>query len=121
MDLCKIIKMTFPTEKREQPTRVSPTPPPNTFLQDIYFTANFHAKAKEWRLTEDHARLVYYEGDPVQGKENMKVMTYQGEEIGVYVFHDRQTNQPVVTSIWKRTPRAKARRRSARGAGTDAL
>ncbi len=32
-------------------------------------------------------------------------MVYRGEEIGIYVFHDRQTNQPVITSIWKRTPR----------------
>jgi hypothetical protein len=75
----------------------------NTFLQDFYFTSNFHAKAKEWGLTEDHARHVYYEGDTV--KENMKVATYKGEEIGIYTFHDRLTNQPVITSIWKRQPR----------------
>ncbi len=76
--------------------------------QDIYFTSNFHRKAKEWGLTEAHARRVYYEGDRVKGKgkENMKVMTYRGEEIGIYAFHDRETNQPVVTSIWKRKPRA---------------
>ena len=77
----------------------------NTFEQDIYFTANFQVKAKEWGLTEEHARLVYYEGDTVKGKENMKIATYKGEEIGIYVFHDRLTNQPGVTSIWRRTPR----------------
>ena len=27
---------------------------------------------------------------------------YKGEEIGIYVFRDEQTNQPVITSIWKR-------------------
>ena len=76
----------------------------NTFLQDFYFTSNFHAKANEWGLTEEHAKHVYYEGDTV--KENMKVATYKGEEIGIYVFHDRLTNQPVITSIWKRrTPK----------------
>ncbi len=71
----------------------------------MYFTSNFHAKAKEWGLTEEHARFVYYEGEPVKGKENMKVAMYKGEELGIYVFHDRLTNQPVVTSIWKRPKR----------------
>jgi hypothetical protein len=45
---------------------------------------------------------VFWEGDPVKGKENMKVATYKGDEIGIYVFRDEQTNQPVITSIWKR-------------------
>ena len=39
----------------------------------------------------------------------MRVMVYRGEEIGIYVFHDRLTNQPVITSIWKR-PASKPRR-----------
>ena len=33
---------------------------------------------------------------------NMKVAAYNGEEIGIYVFRDRETNQPVITAIWKR-------------------
>ena len=90
-------------EKPEQPK--TPPVPQNTFLQDIYFTSNFHARAKECGLTEEHARLVYYEGDAVPGKENMKVMSYKGEELGVYAFRDRLTNQPVITAIWKRSPR----------------
>ena len=92
--------------------RNAPARPPNRFHQDIYFTANFRRKATEWGLTEGHARRVYYEGDTVKGKgkENMKVMTYKGEEIGIYAFHDRETDQPVVTSIWKRKPRATPRR-----------
>lgn len=72
---------------------------------DIYFTDNFYAKAKEWNLTEAYARFVFIEGDVVKqnGKPtNMKVATYKGEEIGIYVFHDRDTDQPVITSIWKR-------------------
>jgi hypothetical protein len=32
----------------------------------------------------------------------MKVVTYKAQEIGIYVFRDRETNQPVITSIWKR-------------------
>ena len=51
-----------------------------------------------------HARYVFYEGDPVKGKENMKIATYKGQEIGIYAFRDRETNQPVITSIWKRKP-----------------
>ena len=79
---------------------------------DIYFTQNFHAKATEWGLTEAHARHVFYEGDTV--KENMKVATYKGEEIGIYVFRDRDTNQPVITSIWKRPVRGATTRTSRR-------
>lgn len=86
-------------------------PPLPRSVRDIYFTDNFQAKAREWNLTEDHARLVFYEGDMVKqhGKPtNMKVMPYKGQEIGIYVFRDRDTNQPVVTSIWKRPARGKA-------------
>jgi hypothetical protein len=81
------------------------TPPPQRrSARDIYFTQNFHATARQWGLSEDHARFVFYEGDTV--KANMKVATIKGEEIGIYVFRDRDTNQPVVTSIWKRRVRA---------------
>jgi hypothetical protein len=73
-----------------------------TFLQDIYFTRNFYAKADAQGLTEDHARFVFYEGDNVPGKTNMKTATYKGQTLGIYVFRDEQTNQPVVTSIWVR-------------------
>jgi hypothetical protein len=75
---------------------------------DMYFTAQFHAKAEQWGLTEDHARLVLWEGDVVKqgGKPtNMKVLQHKGEEIGIYDFRDEQTNQPVITSIWKQQPR----------------
>jgi hypothetical protein len=51
---------------------------------------------------------VFWEGDVVQqdGKPtNMKVMPYKGGEIGIYVFRDEQTNQPVITSIWRRQAR----------------
>lgn len=86
-------------------------PPPPRSVRDSYFTDNFQAKAREWDLTEDHARLVFYEGDTVKqhGKPtNMKVLRYQGQEMGISVFRDRDTNQPVVTSIWKRPVRNKA-------------
>ena len=105
MSIGKIVKNMFRSSRQPHPQNNTHVNPPNTFLADIYFTHNFHEKAKEWGLTEEHARLVYYEGDPVQGKENMRVRTYKGEEVGIYVFHDRLTNQPVVTAIWKRTPR----------------
>lgn len=110
MDLLKIINHII--RQRPQPERAVSADPPNRFHQDIYFTANFRAKARECGLTEAHARRVYYEGDRVKGKgkENMKVMPYKGEEIGIYAFHDRETNQPVVTSIWRRKPRTTPRR-----------
>src|SRR5687767_14437337 len=77
---------------------------------DIFFTAQFHAKAREWNLTEEHARFVFYEGDTI--KENMKAANYKGQEIGIYVFRDRETNQPVITSIWKRQFRNKLEKSS---------
>jgi hypothetical protein len=52
---------------------------------DIFFTKNFHAKAEECGLGEDHARLVYHEGTPIKGKEGMMVREYKGYEIGIYV------------------------------------
>src|SRR5215213_4086684 len=89
-----------PTQKRS--TSQEPPKPKRRSELDIYFTAQFQAKAEQWGLTEDHARFVFWEGDPVKGKENMKVAKHKGDEIGIYVFRDEQTNQPVITSIWKR-------------------
>jgi len=103
MDIGKIIRKSLRITARTQPHSSTAIKPKRRSEQDIYFTSNFHAKATEWGLTEAHARLVFYEGDAVNA--NMKVATVNGEEIGIYVFRDRETNQPVVTSIWKRPPR----------------
>ena len=105
MNLGKIIKKSLglPARSAQQST---PAPRPLRRSElDIIFTRQFQEKAAQWGLTEDHARLVFWEGDFVMqdGKlTNMKVMPYKGGEIGIYVFRDEQTNQPVVTSIWKR-------------------
>jgi hypothetical protein len=106
MGIGQIIKNAL--RRTHRPLRRSAPPPPPTRRseRDIYFTRNFHVKAKAWGLTEDHARFVFYEGDTV--KENMKVATVKGEEIGIYVFRDRDTNQPVITAIWKRRVRGTA-------------
>jgi hypothetical protein len=102
MDLKKIIDRVIKKKDRDiYPVNTKPKTT-SSFHQDIYFTSNFKRKAEEWGLTEDHARFVFIEGDTV--KENMKVATYKGQEIGIYVFRDRLTNQPVITSIWKRKP-----------------
>jgi hypothetical protein len=107
MKIGKFIKTIVRVSDLPLPKTVHSTKPRKAPVEDFRFTSNFAAKAKEWGLTEDHARLVYYEGDTVKGKgkENMKVMMYKGEEIGIYAFHDRETNKPVVTSIWKRPKR----------------
>jgi len=92
-------------------------PPKTRSERDMYFTDNFHAKAAEWGLTEAHARHVFYEGDTVKqdGKPtNMKTATLKGEEIGIYIFRDRDTNQPVITSIWKRQLRSQDAKKSGR-------
>ena len=105
MDIGKIIRKSLRISERSSQKSPTETKPKRRSEMDIYFTAQFHAKAAQWGLTEDHARLVFWEGDVVKqdGKPtNMKVAKYKGEEIGIYVFRDEQTNQPVITSIWKR-------------------
>lgn len=105
MNFAAIIRSILRRRDRGRP-RAGPAPPPRRRSElDIYFTANFRAKARQWGLSEDHARFVFYEGDAV--KANMKVARYKGEEIGIYVFRDRDTNQPVITAIWKRRFRGK--------------
>jgi hypothetical protein len=103
VNIGKIIRDKLRIARRNQTEASSPAGPKRRSELDIFFTQNFHARAKEWGLTEAHARYVFYEGDAV--KANMKVARYKGEEIGIYVFRDRDTNQPVITSIWKRPPR----------------
>jgi hypothetical protein len=115
MSIGKIIRDTLRMTGRRETPSPSPVQPKKRSELDIYFTSNFHAKAAEWGLTEDHARHVFYQGDPVKGKENMKIATYKGQEIGIYVFRDRDTNQPVITSIWKRPFRGTTNTKSSRG------
>jgi hypothetical protein len=112
MDIREFIKKKSLPIPRKPQQPVSPPRPKRRSELDIYFTAQFHTKAAECGLTEEYARLVFYEGEVVmqRGKPtNMKVATIMGEEIGIYVFRDRETDQPVITSIWKRKPRAISR------------
>jgi hypothetical protein len=102
MNIGKLVKKVLGPAETQPPVI-----PQKRSERDIYFTDNFRARATEWDLTEEHARYVFYEGDSVKGKENMKVATYKGQEIGIYVFRDRETNQPVITAIWKRQFRSK--------------
>jgi hypothetical protein len=68
--------------------------------QGIHFTNNFQQWARSWKLSERDATDVYYHGQEV--KANMKVRKYNGYELGIYYFLDKDTGQPVITSIWKR-------------------
>jgi hypothetical protein len=65
----------------------------------LYFTKNFTAKAKSWKLTEDDAKDVYFHGDKI--KENIMVRNYNGYEIGIYYFKDPKNNRTFITSIWR--------------------
>ncbi len=76
---------------------------PSKTPQDIHFTNTFEVKAKAWGLSEAAARDVYRNGSVV--KENMMVRTYNGYEVGIYYFRDKQTGQVVITSIWRRDRR----------------
>ncbi len=68
-----------------------------------HFTKNFNNVAHDRGLTEADARDVYYHGSTV--KQNMMSKKYNGYEIGIYFFVDRQTGKTIITSIWKRDRR----------------
>jgi len=108
MNLGKIVKNPLRKSGTSSEHRVTKPKPKHRSEMDIFFTKQFYSKADACGLTEEHARFVFLEGEIVkqQGKPtNMKIATYKGQEIGIYVFPDEQTAQPVITSIWKRQPR----------------
>ncbi len=76
------------------------TPPSRTiYPRELHFTRN--AKMASWHLSEADVKDVFYHGGVIV-KRNMMVKKYNGYEISLYYFQDKQTLQFVITSAWKR-------------------
>jgi hypothetical protein len=69
--------------------------------REIGFTNNALAKMREWHLSEADVKDVFYHGGVVI-KQNMMVKKYNGYEIGLYYFQDKQTGRFIISSAWKR-------------------
>ena len=77
----------------QQFTSSSPKP------KDIYFTANFQTRAKQWHLSEADALDVYHHGQ--ERKPGMRVRKYNGYELGIYYGHNTNTGAVYISTIWK--------------------
>jgi hypothetical protein len=68
--------------------------------QDLGYTKNAKAKMHEWHLSEIDIEDVFYHGG-ILVKPQMMVKKYNGYEIGLYFFQDKQTGRPIISSVWK--------------------
>lgn len=89
----------------QRPSRSSgqfSSPPTRTVdPRELGFTNNALKKMSQWHLSETDVKDVFYHGGVVV-KQNMMVKKYNGYEIGLYFFQDKQTSQFVISSVWKR-------------------
>lgn len=68
--------------------------------RELGYTRNAKAKMQEWHLSEKDVGDVFYHGGIVV-KPQMMVKKYNGYEIGLYFFQDKQTGRPIISSVWK--------------------
>jgi hypothetical protein len=69
--------------------------------REVGFTNNALAKMSQWHLSEADIKDVFYHGGVIV-KQNMMVKNYNGYEIGLYYFQEKQTGQCIISSAWKR-------------------
>jgi hypothetical protein len=69
--------------------------------RELGFTNNALAKMSQWHLSEADVKDVFYHGGVIV-KQHMMVKKYNGYEIGLYYFQDKQTGQCIISSAWKR-------------------
>jgi hypothetical protein len=69
--------------------------------RELGFTNNALSKMSQWHLSEADVKDVFYHGGVIV-KQNMMVKKYNGYEIGLYYFQDKQTGQFIISSAWKR-------------------
>jgi hypothetical protein len=67
---------------------------------ELGFTKNARMKMQEWSLSEADIKDVFYHGGTII-KQNMVVKKYNGYEIGLYYFQDKQTGRCIISSAWK--------------------
>jgi hypothetical protein len=68
--------------------------------QELGYTKNAKVKMDEWHLSEKDIEDVFYHGGIVI-KPQMMVKKYNGYEIGLYFFQDKQTGRHIISSVWK--------------------
>ena|SRR2546421_3005705 len=79
----------------------SPPPSHKVDPRELGFTNNTLKKMAEWHLSEADVKDVFYHGGVVV-KQQMMVKKYNGYEIGLYYFQDKQTGRFIISSAWKR-------------------
>jgi hypothetical protein len=84
-----------------KPARTSSPPSQKVDTKEIGFTNNAIAKMREWHLSEADVKDVFYHGGVIV-KQNIMVKKYNGYEIGLYYFQDKQTGRCIISSVWKR-------------------
>ncbi len=78
------------------------SPPARTVdSRELGFTNNALKKMGQWHVSEVDVQDVFYHGGVIV-KQNMMVKKYNGYEIGLYYFQDKQTGQFIISSAWKR-------------------
>jgi hypothetical protein len=77
---------------------------PHHNSSEIYFTANFEHKAKQWGLSEADALDVYFHGEDGQ-KSGQRCRTYNGYILCIYYGQSSKTGKPYISTIWKRDRR----------------
>ena len=84
-----------------KPARTSSLPSYKVDPKDLGFTNNAIAKMGQWHVSETDVKDVFYHGGVIV-KQNMMVKKYDGYEIGLYYFQDKQTGRFIISSVWKR-------------------
>jgi len=69
--------------------------------RELGFTNNALKKMADWHLSEADVKDVFYHGGVIV-KQQMMVKKYNGYEIGLYYFQDKQTGRFIISSGWKR-------------------
>jgi hypothetical protein len=87
--------------KPARSTGFSPLPSQKVDPRELGFTNNALKKMADWHLSEADVKDVFYHGGVVV-KQNMMVKKYNGYEIGLYYFQDKQTGQFIISTAWKR-------------------
>ena len=92
----------FGAQVKPVSSRNSFTPPSQKVdPRELGFTNNALKKMAEWHLSEADVKDVFYHGGVIV-KQQMMVKKYNGYEIGLYFFQDKQTGQFIISSAWKR-------------------
>lgn len=84
-----------------KPARTSSPPSHKVDPRELGFTNNAISKMGQWHVSEADVKDVFYHGGVIV-KPNMMVKKYNGYEIGLYYFQDKQTGRFIISSVWKR-------------------